>query len=152
MITIGSQIKKYRIKLHMSQSQLAHGICSQAQLSRIENSNQTPSVHIVKLFSERLNISLNTLLSFNSDYISEQKKNIKKLENCVLMEEYGEIEHILANFNFEDSSLEKINYQKILYFKGLFLNKIQKKYLASIQQLIDALEQTMDTKYKKMGF
>ncbi|MBL1231038.1 helix-turn-helix transcriptional regulator [Enterococcus sp. BWB1-3] len=136
----------------MSQSQLAHGICSQAQLSRIENSNQTPSVHIVKLFSERLNISLNTLLSFNSDYISEQKKNIKKLENCVLMEEYGEIEHILANFNFEDSSLEKINYQKILYFKGLFLNKIQKKYLASIQQLIDALEQTMDTKYKKMGF
>ena len=42
-IEIGHVLKSLRKSMDLSQQQLAEGICTQAQISKIENSNEIPS-------------------------------------------------------------------------------------------------------------
>ncbi|MGX4668157.1 helix-turn-helix domain-containing protein [Cerasibacillus sp. JNUCC 74] len=53
---IGNTIKYYRLKLNMTQSELAKGIISVSYLSKIENGYVEPSREIVELLCKKLNI------------------------------------------------------------------------------------------------
>lgn len=53
---IGELIKKRRKELHLTQEQLAEGICEPVTISRIENGYQTPSHHRLLALLQRLDL------------------------------------------------------------------------------------------------
>lgn len=53
---IGELIKKRRKELHLTQEQLAEGICEAVTISRIENGYQTPSHHRLLALLQRLDL------------------------------------------------------------------------------------------------
>ncbi|HDX9634227.1 helix-turn-helix domain-containing protein [Bacillus cereus group sp. MYBK108-2] len=98
----GSVIRHYRLKLGMTQSALASGICSISHLSKIENNSYKVNKEILSLLLERLNIDLNTenrkiqeirdsiyefiesLHYIDEDQISKKFSNLQSLEEYCL--------------------------------------------------------------------
>lgn len=67
MYTIGSVIKHEREKRGISQEELCFGICAVSTLSRIEHSEQTPSMEKAMALLDRLGLEGSAYLSFVSN-------------------------------------------------------------------------------------
>ena len=78
--TLGEKLKLRRKELGFTQQQLSLGICSQAQLSRIEKGFHHPSTEKLSLLLSRLNLSSSILNNYDSHVNDEL---IQKLHNYV---------------------------------------------------------------------
>ena len=61
--SFGKQIKQLRIEKNLTQKELAKGVCSQAELSKIENGKIMPTIDLVQRLSQKLHISMVKSLS-----------------------------------------------------------------------------------------
>ncbi|MGX8177410.1 helix-turn-helix domain-containing protein [Exiguobacterium artemiae] len=68
-ISIGNEIKRIRQERNWTQSELCRGICSQAEISKIENGRNSPTVHLLQQIAERLHVSVSAF------FIDEKEKN-----------------------------------------------------------------------------
>jgi len=59
--SFGQQIKQLRSERKMTQKELAKGVCSQAELSKIENGKTMPTIDLVQRLSQKLHISMEQL-------------------------------------------------------------------------------------------
>lgn len=80
MKIIGKVIKDARLKLGLSQQELAEGITTQATISLIENQNQMPKIPILISVSQRLNISIDQIIKYND----EINKSLEETETFLL--------------------------------------------------------------------
>jgi transcriptional regulator with XRE-family HTH domain len=74
--TIGEKIRAIRIKKGLTQIELAQGICTPSMVSQIESNKARPSYAILSAIANRLEVSLDTLLSdveLNLEYVSTYK-------------------------------------------------------------------------------
>lgn len=81
---LGTQIKKYRQELHISQEELADRVyVSRQTISNWENDKSYPDVHSLILLSEIFHISLDNLIKGDIEMMKEtiQKNDIKKLKH-----------------------------------------------------------------------
>ena len=78
---ISNLIKTYRKKKGITQSELARGICTQAIISKIENSETTPSMEIFFLLCERLEIPTNEILKVLEFDLATEKKEYFIIED-----------------------------------------------------------------------
>lgn len=56
--SLGKQIKQLRIEKNLTQKELAKDVCSQAELSKIENGKIMPTIDLVQRLSQKLHISM----------------------------------------------------------------------------------------------
>lgn len=77
--TYGTKLKKIRKHQHLSQKELAHDICSQAMLSRIENNDVIPNVVIMQQLCHRLNVSLDDIVSSDDTTFIHNKNQTKDI-------------------------------------------------------------------------
>ncbi|MCM3179166.1 helix-turn-helix domain-containing protein [Cytobacillus horneckiae] len=91
---IGKKVKELRKSLGLSQAELAEGICTQAQISNIENGDVIPLASTLYLLAQRLGLSVDYFfdisLSPRLDYVhevSEQLKLARKRVNYALIKE-----------------------------------------------------------------
>lgn len=85
MNSIGQIIRYYRKKAGMSQAELAENLCSREYLGLVERDSHSPSVEMVKLLSERLNVNLlaayDKIKNFESvEMYSEMSELSKEIE------------------------------------------------------------------------
>lgn len=139
---IGKKIKYYRLKMNLTQSELAEGVISTSYLSKIENGNAEPPIEIVELLSKKLNIES---LSEENDKIieickqwfelllfgdKEKATNLYKMVN-----EYTD--YIIHTDIFHLLELHKLRYYLIINNKGKaveqfsFLSKFSKKFIGN---------------------
>lgn len=59
--SFGKQIKQLRIERKLTQKELAKGVCSQAELSKIENGKTIPTIDLVQRLSQKLHISMDQI-------------------------------------------------------------------------------------------
>lgn len=59
--SFGKQIKQLRIERKLTQRELAKGVCSQAELSKIENGKTIPTIDLVQRLSQKLHISMDQI-------------------------------------------------------------------------------------------
>lgn len=81
---LGTQIKKYRQELQISQEELADRVyVSRQTISNWENDKSYPDVHSLMLLSEIFHISLDNLIKGDIEMMKEtiQKDDIKKLKH-----------------------------------------------------------------------
>lgn len=67
-ISIGNEIKRIRQERNWTQSELCRGICSQAEISKIENGRNSPTVDLLQQIAERLHIPVSAF------FINEKQK------------------------------------------------------------------------------
>lgn len=99
---LGNLIKKRRLELGLTQSQLAKGICTQALISRIENNDTLPKKDILEKFEKRLKLEHNELNIYVTLKSNQHKINdvIHEMRDSLDRRDYKSIE-ILLNYNHD---------------------------------------------------
>ena len=91
-ISIGNEIKRIRQERNWTQAELCQGICSQAEISKIENGRNSPTVDLLQQLAERLDTPVSFLLENR-----KQQEIIKKIDHTLLqLTREGNYEQILS--------------------------------------------------------
>ncbi|MCM3619808.1 helix-turn-helix transcriptional regulator [Sutcliffiella horikoshii] len=138
-ILIGNKIRELRIKVGYSQEELADGICTQAQISKIERGVGYPFANTLFYISKKLGVDPNYFFDIgttpNLDYVKKIKKQINSLK---LSFKYQEILKIInreiTNPLFKEN---KINLQFLLWHKGI----VEFEYFRDYEDAVDTYEQ-----------
>ncbi|MGE6554819.1 helix-turn-helix domain-containing protein [Exiguobacterium artemiae] len=78
-VSIGNEIKRIRQERNWTQAELCQGICSQAEISKIENGRNSPTVDLLQQIADRLEIPVSFLLENQ-----KQQESVKKIDHILL--------------------------------------------------------------------
>lgn len=93
---IGDKIKNLRKKRRMSQEDLCKNICSQSEISRIENNKINPSSYILQQIAKKFGVSIDYFNHTTDSVRDDYKEVVKKLfERNRRERNYLEIERII---------------------------------------------------------
>ncbi|WP_294741071.1 helix-turn-helix domain-containing protein [uncultured Exiguobacterium sp.] len=100
--SIGTKVKQLRIEKKMTQKELCEGICSQAEISKIENGLNSPTVELLQKIAVRLNSPIAIL--FENLYVNEEVELFDhKISNLLREENYDQIIQFISKYNHEDN-------------------------------------------------
>ena len=85
---IGKAIREARIAQHISQETLCEGICTTANLSKIENGRQTPNYIKLKKLTDRLGIDISDYNIPISDADFEREKIEQQINTMIINKNY----------------------------------------------------------------
>ncbi len=117
---IGLALRRLRKKHNLTQKDLANGICSQAEISKIESGTHSPTVDLLFALSRRLQVPITVFLDH-----TEQQSSMRLIDdslltrfrnkdfNAIFTETKGLIEY--ANNNIELSLLYKYYFHLCAY-------------------------------------
>lgn len=114
--SIGNQIRRKRIEKHMTQKELSQGICSQAEISKIENGRNMPTIQLLEKIAKRLTISMSILIEDRVQIDRFQKMDWEILQ-LTREERYLDVIMTLENYRTEATDLEidlLIEYYKVI--------------------------------------
>lgn len=146
---VGEKIKELRKQVGLSQKELSHNICTQAQISKIEKGEVLPLSSTLYLISQRLGIDVNYFFDIGTtprlDYVLETSRQLKAARRST---DYNTIKQIVEiEENNPLFTRNKKHYQILLWHKAIYVYEIGKE-LARASQLIDeAIQLTFDTIY-----
>ncbi|GEL78458.1 helix-turn-helix domain-containing protein [Tenuibacillus multivorans] len=141
--TIGQKIKSLREKVGISQEALAHNICAQSEISRIENDKNKPSLYLLNMIAEKLGVNANYFLEnesgVRSDYIVEVRSQLQKARrhrDYKLIQEIVQLEE--KNPLFHHGEI----YSYLMWHKGIVQYHLQGDSELAISTLINCLTRT----------
>ncbi|WP_026693131.1 helix-turn-helix domain-containing protein [Peribacillus kribbensis] len=144
---IGQKIREVRLQLGMSQKEVCAGICSQAQISKIEKGEVYPSAPTLYQITKRLGLDLNYFfeggITQRQDYVDEVKSQLKaarRNEDYQLIKDLVRAE--LSNPIFMNN---QENRQFLLWHKGIFEYKLDK----NTDKALGTLKQALAITHKK---
>lgn len=118
-VELGSMIKQTRKAGHLTQKQLAAGICSQPMLSAIEQGQYTPNAKLLLALCKRLGISLDEIsLSANFDISATTNLN-QKLDRLCNAHRYQELLDFLQADDVLDHIETDAQMQAYYYYLGV---------------------------------
>ncbi|MDQ0153810.1 helix-turn-helix domain-containing protein [Robertmurraya andreesenii] len=142
-MNIGETIKSLRKLARMSQTELSKGICSQAQLSKIETKGEIPSATVLYKFSKKLGVDMNYFFELietpRLDYIREVKK---LMEECKKERNYHRLRDIVQSEKRNPLFQGTENKQFLLWHEAICFHYIEKESDQAITLLYDALSIT----------
>lgn len=138
---IGKRISTIRKQKQLTQAQLADGIGTQAQISKIEKGLVIPLATTLYDISKKLEVDMNIFFEKSyterSDYLKEVKDQIRKE---IRNRNYEEVESIL-NFEGKNNVFKSdYDYQFFLWHKGVVTYYIYQNVDKSIEFLEEALK------------
>nr|WP_326187694.1 helix-turn-helix transcriptional regulator [Exiguobacterium indicum] len=84
--SIGKKLKFFRQLNGLSQKELSAGICSQAEISKIENGKTMPTVELLQQLVTVLRVPISELLKSNSEHQLEQVNILDQKLSTLLRE------------------------------------------------------------------
>ncbi|WP_323678704.1 helix-turn-helix domain-containing protein [Exiguobacterium indicum] len=84
--SIGKKLKFFRQLKGLSQKELSAGICSQAEISKIENGKTMPTVELLQQLVTVLRVPISELLKSNSEHQLEQVNILDQKLSTLLRE------------------------------------------------------------------
>ncbi len=143
---IGDKIKELRKLMGLSQSELAQGICTQAQISKIEKGDVFPYASTLYLISQRLGVDVNYFFDIGTtpriDYVQEVSRQLKLARRNL---EYEEIYQIVKTEEKNALFLQnRKNLQLLLWHKGIYEYHLNKNVSKAFKLLDDAIQLTHD--------
>lgn len=144
LLAIGEKIKELRKLLGLTQKDVANGICTQAQISKIENGDVDPYGSTLYQISQRLGVDVNYFFDIGStprlDYVREVSRQLKIVRRNV---NYEEMKQIVENE--EDNPLftkNRKNLQLLLWHKGIYEYKLHGNKTKAFKFLDEAIALT----------
>lgn len=149
----GKVIKELRILKKLTQEQLAEGLCSVKQLSRIENNSSQPTLLLIKEFSFRLGEDLmEYMYYYDLDNPVQWKILIDSLEEKMNFMEYLEVYNAASKAYLEIPKPHPILEQALLCFKGASAFNLKDLHFADKQYFEKLLSLTLKFNELKMCF
>ncbi|WP_285801183.1 helix-turn-helix domain-containing protein [Exiguobacterium sp. s193] len=143
-LSIGNQIKRIRKEKKMTQKELCDGICSQAEISKIENGRNSPTIDLLQEIAKRLRVPMSLL--FQDRFESEAYREIDNLLSRLLREQkYEFLQLELEKIKISDT---KAIYLLKSYFKILLLFKTNRIDYRSASSLLINLTNEEDVWYE----
>lgn len=141
---IGAKIKDLRKLLGITQIELAKGICTQAQISKIENGDVDPFASTIYQISQRLGVDVNYFFDISStprlDYIIEVSSQLKAARRNI---NYIEMKQIVKNEEKNPLFTQnKKNLQLLLWHKGIYEYHLNHNLSQAIQLHDEAISLT----------
>lgn len=136
---IGLALRRLRKKHNLTQKDLANGICSQAEISKIESGTHSPTVDLLFALSRRLQVPITVFLDH-----TEQQNSIKlideslvsKFRNQEFASIYQETKFILLSRSKGVELESTLLYKYYFYLCAYRLNKIDyRTCIVELQQL-----------------
>jgi Predicted transcription factor, homolog of eukaryotic MBF1 len=89
-VSLGRTIRTLRQRRGMSQSELAEGICTQSEISRIENDLVLPQLNTLKKIAARLGVTLYEL-SEGSEESSQRLETLRRIHRYIRQQKWQEL-------------------------------------------------------------
>lgn len=132
-VSIGYEIKRLRKEKKITQAELCEGICSQAEISKVENGKNSPTIDLLQQVAKRLKVPLSMLFQdhLRSDVFQSYDEQLAELlRTNQYVDALEMIEHVLSTVDFEEVRDLAAYYQVIVQEKSGQLH-----YLKAIQLL-----------------
>ncbi|MBM7585321.1 transcriptional regulator with XRE-family HTH domain [Bacillus pakistanensis] len=141
---VGKKIKELRKNVGLSQEDLAEGICTQAQISKIEKGIVYPYASTLYLISQKLGVDVNYFFDIGMtprlDYVQEVEYQLKVARRTF---DYQGLKQIVqAEENNPLFFQNKVNLQLLLWHKGIYIYELEKDIEKTIKTLKSAVELT----------
>ncbi|MBG9547970.1 helix-turn-helix domain-containing protein [Cytobacillus firmus] len=141
---IGNKIKELRRIQRITQKELAEDICTQAQISKLENGEVIPCASTLFLISQKLGIDVNYFFNIGLtprlDYVEEVARQLKIARRNF---KYREMEEIVEMEERNPLFYQNQKYlQLLIWHKGICLYHVHSDFERSLQTLDEALELT----------
>lgn len=141
--TIGHTIRSLRKIAGLSQRDLAEGICSQAQICKLENNNELPSSLLLNKLAKKLGVDMNYFFEIletpRLDYVMEVKELIRRF---IRERDYKKVLDTISSekqsFLFQSNE----NQQFLLWHEAICIHYIENKSYEALEQLYNALNLT----------
>lgn len=147
---LGAYIQFYRKKRALTQAELAERICSQSEISLIEQGKRTPSYEVLMKLCSRLNISIEAITEKSIDYIEVLNDTFQRLNLLMLNREYEKMDVLLADQTIWHAAYEKTDQQKLLYYQGIYTCFHLKDTTKALNLLKLGLAETLSLKNKDL--
>ncbi|MCR8850571.1 helix-turn-helix transcriptional regulator [Rossellomorea sp. SC111] len=141
---VGNKIKELRKTSGLSQEDLAQGICTQAQISKIEKGDVYPYASTLYQISQKLGVDVNYFFDIGTtprlDYFQEVFQQLQILRRNGKYEEMMDI--VKAEIDNPLFSQNNKNLQLLLWHKGIYLYEVKKDLSKSVDTLKKAIHLT----------
>ena len=137
---LGDRIKHLRKKMGVSQEALCARVCSQSEISRIENNKIIPSSYVVQKISEKLGVSIEYFYRDSIDQRNEYLNEVKRqLDRARRYRDYQEIQSILR---YESNNLllkqDKFMEKYFNWHNGIVLYHLHEDKNKALKTLMDS--------------
>ncbi|WP_110928360.1 helix-turn-helix domain-containing protein [Bacillus massiliglaciei] len=141
---VGKKIKELRKQAGLSQGELAEGICTQAQISKIEKGDVYPYASTLYLISQKLGVDVNYFFDIGMtprlDYVEEVFNQLKLARRNMNYEDIRDIVKVEEkNPLFLQNNK---NYQILLWHKAIYEYEMKKNVDKALSLLDEAISLT----------
>lgn len=144
---------KARKALGLSQAELCDGICTQATLSKFENSGKAPAIRILTQLCARLNLTLDDVFPVNPPAQSEANQLLDQAEFKLITSEYDSASNDLNRVSFEDlSTTGQMQYYFVKGYLSALLEKPIADSLYYFNLILNDLDDTHSTVYTQLAY
>lgn len=141
---VGKKIKELRKNSRLSQEELAEGVCTQAQISKIEKGDVFPYASTLYQISQKLGVDVNYFFDIGTtprlDYVQEVFQQLQILRRSLKFEEMMDI--VRAEEHNPLFIQNNKNMQLLLWHKGIYLYEVKKDLDQSVKTLREAIDIT----------
>lgn len=142
-IHIGDAVKSLRKMAGLSQAELARDICTQAQISKIETNNESPSAITLYRIAKKLGVDMNYFFDVvdtpRLDYIQEVKQLIEQLKKN---RDYQGLKDVVETELQNPLFQSKENRQYLLWHQAICFHYLRDESEKAIDHLYQALHLT----------
>lgn len=148
---LATRMRERRLELHLSQSELAQGLCEQAKISRIEQGKYVPNSDLLHLLAQRLDVTLDYFYDKTISVEISQVTQLKEiLEKHIALQDFASVKYIL---DLELSTQKSIKYSLsdkiyLTWIESLVLfyhDKKQKEALKKLRKIISQIGSQIDS-------
>jgi len=135
--SIGYEIKRIRKEKNMTQAELCKGICSQAEISKVENGKNSPTIDWLQQVAKRLKVPLSMLFEdhLRSDmYTSYDQQLLRLLQGNQFEEACKITNHIKNEIDYDEIKFLAIYYEIIIH---------EKRQVITFLETVDELKQLL---------
>ncbi|WP_214847286.1 helix-turn-helix domain-containing protein [Exiguobacterium sp. s193] len=121
---IGLALRRLRKKHNLTQKDLANGICSQAEISKIESGTHSPTVELLFLISKKLQVPFSAFFdhaNYRESFHQLDDELLKKFRN----NEFKEIYEIV-NAKLQSTYIEEEIILLLQYYSSISAHRLQK--------------------------
>lgn len=138
---LGETINSIRMKLDINQKQLAEGICSQSQISKIESGEISPYIHTLIKISKKLGINpsyfINQVYKDQFEFIAHSKELVRE---AIRKKDYKEVKRLIGKFEKHKCFQEIEEVQFLEWHKGIVTYYLDQNFTRSIEILEDTFQ------------
>ncbi|RTR34024.1 XRE family transcriptional regulator [Robertmurraya yapensis] len=140
-LPFGESLKNIRKRAGLSQKELAAGICSQAQISKIEKDDEIPSAIILNKISKKLGVDMNYFFdiqqSHKIEYINSVKNDVYQLKK---ENDYSSLHKLIQKVKQNSLFQSGDDYKFLIWHEAICIHYVEKNSLKAMELLIKGLQ------------